>query len=148
MNKPLIILTLILAPTLAFTAELQLTAAQLANVNLTTAIVSHRESIAQLKLNAVLTADRRKTHRVAPMVDGLVTALQVVAHEQVHKGQVLAQLRSYKLGQAQAEYLEALARFELAQGRQRIQKCPCDVGGATSPVVHNRAFGQADPKIS
>ena len=122
MNKPLIMLTLILAPTLAFTTELQLTAAQLANVNLTTATVSHRESITQLKLNAVLTADRRKTHRVAPMVDGLVTALQVVEHEQVHKGQVLAQLRSYKLGQAQAEYLETLARFELAEAeRARIE---------------------------
>lgn len=119
MNKPLIILYLILAPTLAFTAELQLSPEQLANVDLTTAIVSNRESLTQLKLNAVLTADRRKTHRVAPVVDGLVTTLQVVAHEQVHKGQVLARLRSHNLGLAQAEYLEALARFELAEAERR-----------------------------
>lgn len=122
MNKPLIILSLILAPTLASTAELQLTPAQLANVNLTTATVSNRKGLTQLKLNGVLTADQRKTHRVAPVVDGMVTTLQVVAHEEVHKGQVLARLRSHSLGQAQADYLEALARFELAKAeRARIE---------------------------
>ncbi len=105
---------LISASTLAFAAELQLTPEQMANVNLTNVTVSARESHIQLKLNAVLTADSRKTHRVAPVVDGLVTTLQVVAHEQVRKGQVLAQLRSHSLGQAQAEYLETLARFDLA----------------------------------
>jgi cobalt-zinc-cadmium efflux system membrane fusion protein len=126
MNKLLIvptyILVLMLAPTLAFAAPLQLTPAQLANFKLTTATVSTRESLTQLKLNAVLTADRRKTYRVAPVVDGLVTTLQVVAHEEVRKGQVLAQLRSHSLGQAQAEYLEALARFDLARAeRTRIE---------------------------
>ena len=122
MNKQLILLILLLVPTLAFTAELQLTPAQLANFNLTTATVSDRESYTHLKLNGILTADRRKTYRVAPVVDGLVTTLQVVAHEQVHKGQVLARLRSHKLGQAQAEYLEVLARFELAEAeRDRIE---------------------------
>ncbi|NOZ55026.1 MAG: efflux RND transporter periplasmic adaptor subunit [Gammaproteobacteria bacterium] len=105
-----------------FAAQLQLTKAQLANINLTTATVSNRESLRHLKLNAILTADRRKTHRIAPVVDGIVTTLQVVAHEEVHKGQVLARLRSHSLGQAQAEYLEALARFELADAnRTRIE---------------------------
>ncbi len=126
MNKPLIIpaliWVLISAPTLAFAVELQLTPTQLANANLTTAMVSSRESLTQLKLNAVLTADRRKTHRVAPVVDGMVTTLQVVAHEEVRTGQVLARLRSHSLGQAQAEYLEALARFDLAKAeRTRIE---------------------------
>ena len=86
MNKPLIIptllLVLVLPATLAISAELQLTPAQLANVNLTTTTVSDRESLTQLKLNGVLTADRRKTHRVAPVVDGMVTTLRVVAHEE------------------------------------------------------------------
>ena len=122
MNKQLLMLVLISASTLAFAAGLQLTPAQLANVNLTTATVSTRESLTHLKLNGVLTADRRKTHRVAPVVDGMVTTLQVVAHEEVRKGQVLAQLRSHSLGQAQAEYLEALARFELTEAeRTRIE---------------------------
>lgn len=122
MNKQLIILVLVLAPKLAFTAVLQLTPAQLANANLSTATVSNRESATQLQLTAVLTADRRRTHRVAPVVDGVVTTLQVVAHEEVSKGQVLAQLRSHSLGQAQADYLEALARFELAEAeRTRIE---------------------------
>jgi cobalt-zinc-cadmium efflux system membrane fusion protein len=40
----------------------------------------------------------------------------------VKKGQVLARLRSHNLGQAQAEYLEALARFDLARAeRTRIE---------------------------
>jgi cobalt-zinc-cadmium efflux system membrane fusion protein len=126
MNKPLVvptlILVLVLAQRLAFAAELQLTPAQLDNANLTSATVSTRESLTQLKLNAILTADRRKTYRVAPVVDGMVTTLQVVAHEEVRKGQVLAELRSHSLGQAQAEYLEALARFDLAKAeRTRIE---------------------------
>ena len=112
----------ILIPALAAAVELELTQAQLANVNLTTATVAARESHARLKLNGVLTADQRKTHRVAPVVDGMVTELQVVAHERVRKGQVLARLRSHSLGQAQADYLEALSRFDLAQSeRARIE---------------------------
>ncbi len=126
MNKPLITTTFICAllgmPALSFAATLQLTPAQLANVKLTTTTVTSRENLSQLKLNGILTADRRKTHRVAPVVDGVVTTLRVVAHEKVRKGQVLAQLRSHSLGQAQADYLEALARFELARAeRKRIE---------------------------
>jgi len=126
MNKAIIILAFVLlflvTSVSVFAVELQLTPAQLANANLETTVVSSRESLTQLKLNGVLTADRRKTHRVAPIVDGLVTTLRVVANEKVHKGQVLAQLRSHSLGQAQAGYLEALARFELAEAeRTRIE---------------------------
>jgi RND family efflux transporter MFP subunit len=122
MNRQLISLVLALAPTLGSAAELQLTPAQLANADLSSATVSTRESLTHLRLNGILTADRRKTHRVAPVVDGMVTTLMVVAHEAVRKGQVLAQLRSHSLGQAQADYLEALARFELAQAeRARIE---------------------------
>jgi len=122
MNKQLIILFFILVPALTVAAELKLTPAQLANVNLTTATVSVRKSLTNLKLNAVLTADQRKTHRVAPVIEGMIMTLHVVAHEQVRKGQVLARLRSHSLGQAQAKYLEASARFELARSeRTRIE---------------------------
>ena len=112
----------VLTPVLAAAAELELTPAQLANVNLTTASVVTRESHPLLKLNGVLTADRRKTHRVSPVVDGIVAELRAVAHERVRKGQILARLRSHSLGQAQADYLEALARFDLARAeRARIE---------------------------
>jgi len=94
---------------------LELSKEQLANVNLAISAVTVRESHARLRLSGSLSADRRKSHRVAPVVDGMVTALQVVAHDRVRKGQVLASLRSHNLGQAQADYLEALARYELAQ---------------------------------
>lgn len=122
MNKQLIVLFFVLVPAFTAAAELKLTPAQLANVNLATASANARESQTNLQLNGVLTADQRKTHRVAPVVEGIVMALQVVAHEQVHKGQILARLRSHSLGQAQAEYLDALARFELAKSeRTRIE---------------------------
>jgi len=126
MNKflitPALVLFFLVVPTTVVAVELQLTPIQLANTHLETVKVSNRESLTQLKLNGILTADRRKTYRVAPVVDGLVTSLRVVANEKVRKGQVLARLRSHSLGQAQAGYLEALARFELAGAeRTRIE---------------------------
>ncbi|MEW6324672.1 MAG: efflux RND transporter periplasmic adaptor subunit [Nitrospirota bacterium] len=120
--KSVLMVLVLLTPALVAAAGIELTKEQLANVTLATAVVSTRDSHTQLKLNGVLTADQRKTHRVAPVVDGMVTELQVVVHERVRKGQVLARLRSHSLGQAQADYLEALARFHLAQAeRTRIE---------------------------
>ena len=117
-----IILTLLLLPGLIPAAELELTDEQLANANLATATVTTRESNPILKLPGTLMSDRRRSYRVAPVVEGMVTELLVVEHERVRKGQVLARLRSNTLGQAQADYLEAQARFQLAQAeRKRIE---------------------------
>jgi len=118
----LIPIALALMPSLSPAAELQLTRQQMANVKVATTTVTMRESRPRLNLTGTLIADRRKSYNVAPMVDGLVIQLQVVAHENVHQGQVLALVRSNTLGQAQADYLEALARFDLAQTeRTRIE---------------------------
>ena len=124
--KPLIqqavLFFLILTPLLGHAAELRLTQAQLDNVKLETTTVIAREDQPRREFTATLRADRLKTYRVAPVVDGVVTQLYVVAHEQVREGQVLARLRSHTLGQAQADYLEALARFDLARAeRKRIE---------------------------
>ena len=122
MNKPLATLFFLLIPALAPAAELVLTQQQLASAQLTTTTVTARELKPRLDLTATLTADRRKSHRVTPVVDGLVTELLMVENDTVHKGQVLARLRSNSLGQAQADYLEALARFDLARAeRARIK---------------------------
>jgi len=122
MNKQLMTLLLTLIPALVSAVELELTEEQLANAHLTTTTVTVREIQPRLKLTGTLTPDRRKSHRVTQVVDGIVTELKVVEHETVRKGQVLARLRSHSLGQAQADYLEALARFELAQSeRVRIE---------------------------
>lgn len=118
----LMIIAITLIPGLAQAAELKLTAGQLANVRLTTIKVVSREINPRLSLTGALTSDRRKTYRVAPVVEGMVTKLRAVEHERVRKGQVLASLRSNTLGQAQADYLEASARFELALAeRSRIE---------------------------
>lgn len=122
MLKPVFILALVLAPTLSLAAEITLTEAQRANVKIATTTVSTRVSQAQLALTGALSADRRKRHRVTPVVSGIVDALRVVENETVRKGQVLARLRSHDLGQAQADYLEALARYDLARAeRARIE---------------------------
>lgn len=122
MNKLLVTLFFVLTPTLAPAAELELTQEQSASARLTTSTVTSRELKPRLDMTATLTADRRKSHRVTPVVDGMVTELLVVENEAVRKGQVLARLRSNSLGQAQADYLEALARFELARAeRTRIE---------------------------
>ncbi len=121
-HSRLMLLFFTLIPSMAQAEVIELSAEQLANVELSTTIVSVRESHARLPLSGSLSADRRKSYRVAPVVDGMVTGLQVVAHDRVRKGQVLASLRSNNLGQAQGDYLETLARYELAQAeRERIE---------------------------
>lgn len=109
---------LMLIPATAQASEVQLTAAQLKNISLTIASVAIRKNTATIQINGVLVADARRTHRVASIVAGIVTDLQVVANEKVRRGQVLARLLSHDLGQAQGNYLEALALFELAKSNQ------------------------------
>ncbi|MBL4852875.1 MAG: efflux RND transporter periplasmic adaptor subunit [Robiginitomaculum sp.] len=101
---------------------MKLTQAQLGNITLSTSTVENRESISRLQLNGVLTVDQRRSYRVTSILDGIVFDVKAVTHEQVSKGKVLARLRSHALGQAQGEYLEALALFELAQSeRERVE---------------------------
>jgi len=89
---------------------------------LSTSTVEARENSTRLQLNGVLTADERRTHRVTSIVEGIIFDVKVVTHQKVKKGQILARLRSHTLGQAQGDYLESLALFELAQSeRKRIQ---------------------------
>lgn len=122
MNKYLMTLVLTLIPALVPAAEFTLTEEQLANAHISTTTVTSREIQPRLNLTGMLTADQRKSYRVTPVVDGIVIELQAVEHEPVREGQVLARLRSHSLGQAQADYLESLARFDLARAeRTRIE---------------------------
>jgi cobalt-zinc-cadmium efflux system membrane fusion protein len=118
-----IALLVALMPTLLPASELVLTPEQLANIHLTTATVTTHELLPRLDLTGSLMADRSRSHQVTPVVEGIVVELLVVANETVLKGQVLARVRSHSLGLAQAGYLEALARFDLAGSeRTRIEK--------------------------
>ncbi len=105
---------MLLAVTLALPLTvnaLQLTQQQMSNVTLSTAVVAPREAAAIISVNGTLRADQQRLFRVSPVVDGLVTELNVVEQTTVRKGQVLARLRSNTLGQAQTDYLEALALY-------------------------------------
>lgn len=126
MNRVLVYLfSIVLMPMMAPAAEsefLELNAEQAYNAKLTTTRVSAEEHPTQLNLSGILSADRRKSHRVAPVMEGMVSKLHVIENARVRKGQMLATLRSSSLGQAQADYLNALARFEFAQSeRSRIE---------------------------
>lgn len=109
----------LLAPLQLTAAELELSQQQLANVKLTTVRVSAEENRARLSLSGTLTTDRRKGHSVAPVVDGVVIRLNAIEHARVRKGEVLAVLRSNSLGQAQADYLDALSRLELTESERK-----------------------------
>lgn len=101
---------------------LELTPQQRSSLKIDTVTLQARESTATVIANGTLQADQKRLFRVAPVVGGLVTDLNVVEQTTVRKGQLLAQLHSNTLGEAQAEYLDALARHEVAQSDlQRIQ---------------------------
>lgn len=122
MLSSLFTLVALLMPAIAPAAELTLSAEQAAQAKLTTTRVSAAENQTRLDLSGTLAADRRRSHRVAPVMDGMVSALHAVEHARVRKGQALAHLRSHALGQAQADYLDALARLDLAESeRTRIE---------------------------
>ncbi len=123
--RPILAATLALPLTLN---ALELTPRQMGNITLSTATVAPREAAATLTVNGTLRADQQRLFSVAPVVDGLVTELKVVAQTRVRKGQVLARLRSTTLGQAQTDYLEALALNEVAQADYLRIKALSDEG--------------------
>ncbi len=102
---------------------LELTPQQLATAKLSTTEVVERQIGDAVTVNGTLRADQQRLFRVAPVVDGVVTELKAVEYGTVAKGQSLATLRSNTLGQARADYLEALARFDVVESEfQRVQK--------------------------
>lgn len=137
---PLKTLTIALSLLLPLSSNaLELTPQQQSSLKLTTTTVKERQSAAALIVNGTLRADQKRLFRIAPVVEGLVTELKVVEHAAVRKGQLLAQLHSNTLGQVQAEYLEALARHEVAQSDYQRTKTLSDEG-----VVAKSRLQEAD----
>jgi cobalt-zinc-cadmium efflux system membrane fusion protein len=126
--KRLFVVTLFLTLTAASAVNaIELTPQQMANVKLTTTTVTERQAAATVSVAGTLRADQQRLYRVSPVVDGLVTELKVVEQSIVRKGQVLARLHSNSLGQAQADYLEAMSRYGVAQAdHQRIKELRAD----------------------
>lgn len=115
-----VVLALLLLPLAA--NALELTPQQQSTLKLSTATLKERQSAATITVNGTLRADQKRLFRIAPVVEGLVTELNVVEHATVRKGQLLAQLHSNTLGQAQAEYLEAMSRHSMTQADfQRVK---------------------------
>tara|TARA_R110000868_G_scaffold411618_1_gene706398 strand:+ start:3254 stop:4363 length:1110 start_codon:yes stop_codon:yes gene_type:complete len=115
-------LVLGLLPITAHSAELKLTPEQAANISLKTTQVMQRKVSQVLSLNGRVVENRRRSFSVGPIVDGIVKSVEAVSHDKVRKGQVLVRIRSNTLGQAQADYLDALSKFELTQAeRKRIK---------------------------
>lgn len=111
-----------LLPLTAYSAEIKLTPEQAANISLETTQVTKRKVSPTLSLNGRVVENRRRSFSVGPIVGGMVEAVEAVSHDKVSKGQVLVRIRSNTLGQAQADYLDALSKFELARAeRKRIK---------------------------
>lgn len=102
------------APVAAEVGVLVLTAEQVRNAGLSTAVIDARKASENLRLPGTLAADPQRLWRVSPVVDGVVEEVSTMAHESVRKGQVLARLRSAALGEAQVAWLEARSRVRLA----------------------------------
>lgn len=94
----------------------ELTPQQMANLKLNTSIVNESSVAESFYVSGTLRADQQRVYMVAPMVESVVTSLSVVGNSVVKKGDLLAYLHSNSLGKAQAEYLESLARYQLAEG--------------------------------
>ncbi|MBI5137516.1 MAG: efflux RND transporter periplasmic adaptor subunit [Nitrospirae bacterium] len=109
---------LLLAQGAVFAGTLELTSEQTAGLELATTTVEHHKATSVVQVNGTLMPDQNGVFRIGPVVDGFVMALNAVANDRVTKGQVLARLRSNTLGQAQADYLEALSRFEVTRASQ------------------------------
>jgi len=123
MNRLLIAFIAALLPFTSTAYELQLSTEQLASAQVGTTRAEVRELTPRLQLTATLAVDPRRSYRVAPVVDGVVAELLAVEHDRVLPGQVLARMHSQGLGQAQADYIEARARFELARSeRTRLRE--------------------------
>lgn len=100
----------------------ELTAQQASTIKLATQRAELRDAQPALAFSGTLDTDRRKRFRVAPFVEGMVIELRAVEYQRVKKGEVLARLRSASLGQVQADYVDALARYRLANAeRDRLQ---------------------------
>lgn len=121
----IVFLALALALSLSQPAQakvLEITEPQATSAKLTTSKVKLRQGQASLQFSGVLEPDRRKTFRIAPVVEGTVINLRAVEQQRVRKGEVLARLRSNTLGEAQANYIGALARQRLASSeRDRLR---------------------------
>lgn len=104
------------------TGVLSLTPEQMAGLALETGIVERRRIAAELSLPGRIEEDRRRSFTIAPIVAAVIDDVAAVEHDRVQKGQILARLRSDALGEAQAGYLDALARFRLAEAeRKRVE---------------------------
>lgn len=105
----------------AHSAELKLTPEQSINITLKTTKVIQRTITPTLSLNGRVVENARRSYSAGSVVEGIVQSVEVVTHERVKKGQILARVRSNTLGQAQTDYLDALAKYQLARAeRDRI----------------------------
>ncbi len=120
--KPLTICLLALSCLPLMAGAVELTPQQMDNIQLQSSVVEKHNTAERFQVSGMLRADQQRVHLVAPMVESVVTSLQVVENNSVKQGELLAYLHSNSLGMAQAEYLESLARFQLAEAELKRVK--------------------------
>jgi len=80
-----------------------------------TGAVARRKLEAPLPLTGELKFDERRVTHIAPTTEAMVRAVRVSLGQRVRAGEVLLELESVALGEAQSQYLEARGALELAR---------------------------------
>jgi len=77
---------------------------------------------APIVLTGEVRFDERRVTHLAPRTDGVIRAVRIQVGDRVRTGQVLVEVDSVALGEAQGEYLEAMAARDLASRTLRRQE--------------------------
>lgn len=103
-------------------AGLTIAGAALAKNPIATAPVRKAKLSADLQLVGSVSADQNAFAIVGPLVAGRVVKLRASLGDVVRPGQVLAEIESAEVGQAQARYLSARARLGAAEANLRRER--------------------------
>lgn len=99
-----------------------LDAAAQAAIGLTTELAVNRQLTAELITTGEFEPNANKEAHVTTRIAGRVSAISKNVGDRARRGEELAMLESVELGQAQAAYLQALARWELASATATRQR--------------------------
>ncbi|MBP7127480.1 efflux RND transporter periplasmic adaptor subunit [Myxococcota bacterium] len=104
---------------------------------------------APVMLTGEVRFDERRVTHLAPRTDGVIRAVHVQVGDRVRPGQVLVEVDSVALGEAQGEYLEAMAARDLASRTLRRQEALRQEGVSSEREVleARNQFESADIRV-
>lgn len=105
----------------------ELSAEALAGTRISTAAVEARALAPQIETTGAVGFNEDRLAHVGPRVAGRLASVKATLGQKVGRGEVLAVVDSVELGQAQADYLQAKSREEIArENSEREEKLAAD----------------------